>query len=281
MAELFDWDATDGNNTDLWPEGMSGGAINNSGRAMQGLLARHYEDHDSSRTSSGSSNAYAVTSSRTIAALFDGLTLVFTPNFTNTGAATLNLNGIGAKDIVRHNGTALTAGDITSAHPVVVVYKQALDDFVMLSMTSMGAASETATGLIELATAAEVEALDSSRAVRASTMHRHPGMPKAGGNLNGTGTPAFRTGDYGMGAVTDNGTGDYTLALDTAFNDTNYWVTGFARDGNGSAVRSGLLTAPDGGTKTASTFQVQMFQPDNNSLLDSSEMGITFWGDYA
>jgi hypothetical protein len=133
MAEIFDLDPTDANNVGRWPEGMQGGDINNAGRADEGMLARHYEDHDGSRTASGSSNAFAVSSSRTISSLFDNLTLVFTANHTITGAATLNLNGLGAKAVRRFNNNDLTAGDIISGTPVAVIYKSGLDVWIMVS----------------------------------------------------------------------------------------------------------------------------------------------------
>lgn len=110
--------------------------------------------------------------------------------------------------------------------------------------------------------------------------HFHPGHPKAGGNFDGTGTPAFRTGDYGMGGITDNGAGDYTLALDTAFEDTNYWITGWAR--REGSDRGAILTAQEGETKTTSAMEVQTHQySSGESILDSPEVGIVFWGNYA
>lgn len=41
---------------------------------------------------------------------------------TNTGATTLNINGIGAKAITKNGTTALAAGDITSGQAIEVVY---------------------------------------------------------------------------------------------------------------------------------------------------------------
>ena len=141
------------------------------------------------------------------------------------------------------------------------------------------AASDTLAGRIEIATTAEMEtATDATRAVTPGRQHRHPGHPKAGGNFNGSGTPAFRSGDYGMGAITDNDIGDYTLALDTAFNDTNYWITGWAR--SISSGEAAILTARPAGTKTSSTISVMTIE-DSGDDVDSTEVGVTFWGDYA
>jgi hypothetical protein len=133
VADIQAWNTTDASNVDLWPEGMLGGSINDSGRAMQGVLARWFADINGSLASSGSSNAFTVTSSRTIASLTNGLRLTFVANHTITGAATLNLNTLGAKDIKRFNGSALSSGDIISGQPVDVIYSLALDDWIMVS----------------------------------------------------------------------------------------------------------------------------------------------------
>jgi hypothetical protein len=140
------------------------------------------------------------------------------------------------------------------------------------------AASDTLAGRAELAVQSEMEAAtDVARIVTPGRQHFHPGHVKAGGNLNGSGTPAFASGDIGMGSVTDNATGNWTLALDTAFADTNYWVTGWARC---VTDRANILTSQATFTKTASSMQVTA-QRDDNTLADSAEMGICFWGLYA
>lgn len=112
--------------------------------------------------------------------------------------------------------------------------------------------------------------------------HFHVGHPKAGGNFDGSGTPAFRSGDYGMGGITDNGTGDYTLALDTAFANTNYWLTAWCRS-NAATPNTLGVSAGSAGTKTTSSMQVftGLTSGSSGQANDSSEVGISFWGDYA
>ena len=135
--------------------------------------------------------------------------------------------------------------------------------------------------LLKPATQSNMETgTDVDRFVSPGRQHFHPGHPKAGGNLNGSGTPAFASGDYGMGAVTDNGTGNYTLALDTAFANTNYWCTAWGRT-SGSGSGSAIVSAIDSDTKTSSTFQIKTRNPANEAALDATEVGVTFWGDYA
>ena len=166
-------------------------------------------------------------------------------------------------------GTALVAAnnlsDVGNAATAFAAIKQA--------------ASDGASGVVEIADQSEMEAAsDTGRAVVPGRQRFHPGHPKAGENFDGTGTPAFRAGDYGMGAITDNGTGNYTLALDTAFADTNYWFTNAANGG----LRPVSIAYLTGGTKTASSIQVQAtFGDDTDRPYDPTDGYISFWGDYA
>lgn len=280
MAEAGDLEVVDADNTARFPEGMLGGAINNGARALEGLLARWYTDTDGSITASGSSNAYAITSNRTISGLVNNTVMAWTANHTNTGAATVALNGLTAKAIRRPNGDALVAGDIVSGQQVTVVYKSSPDYWQLLSPGAF-AASDTLVGAMAVATQTLMEAAASLvTAVTPGRQHFHPGHPKAGGNLNGSGTPAFAAGDYGMGAVTDNGTGDYTLALDTAFADTNYWPAGWARHTASAGSGAIIVSAEANDTKTESSLTI-VTRGDGGTPVDSTDIGITFWGDYA
>ena len=148
------------------------------------------------------------------------------------------------------------------------------------------AASDTVLGLQRNATQAEMETGSSlTLNVTPGRQHFHIGHPKAGGNLNGSGTPAFAAGDYGMGAVTDNGVGNYVVALDTAFANTSYWCAGYARSVDVvGGTNTGVMSSGSNGAKTASTFQVKGFDVGGGSAganADNTEIGMTFWGDYA
>jgi hypothetical protein len=274
MGEVSTWSGTDDSNTDLFPENMPFGDVNDGGRAIQGAVARWFNDWNGSVTSSGSSNAYAITSNRTIGSLANNTLMWFRASFTNTGACTLNLNGLGAKDIIRATGSALTAGDITSGQIVGVYYNSTLDDWVLITPAVQGAASESASGLIELATAAEVEALDSERAVRASTMHRHPGHPKAWVKFAGSSTI---NADYGVSSIDDNNTGDFTFNFDTAFSTADYAPSAISqRPATNSA---GFVSIKQGVAPTAAALNL-MFVDNNVSAHDPSYAAVTVLGDH-
>lgn len=142
-------------------------------------------------------------------------------------------------------------------------------------------------GTVSLATSAssaEMEAA-SSTTVHSSPglQNRHPGHPKAGGNLNGTGTAALASGDYGISLVSDLGTGNYLIGFDTAFSNTNYWLTGWSRYNGalGSGVSVGL-SGYSGATKTTTQFEITNTLTSGSSaqMQDPLEAGMTWLGDW-
>ena len=134
MAELSDLDIVDANNTERFPEGQAAGTVNDGGRATEGLLARGFKDAvEGDRDSTGSANAYLVAANRTLSAYYDGMRQGFHANFANTGAATLDIDSVGAKTIKKHHDQDLASGDIEANQYVEVVYSATDDTFQMVS----------------------------------------------------------------------------------------------------------------------------------------------------
>jgi microcystin-dependent protein len=134
MAEIFNLDPIDANNTGRFPENMQFRNVNDGGRALEGLLARWFKDTAGTLTASGPSNAYAVTANRTLSSYALGLLIAFVANHTNTGAATLNVSGLGAKTIVRPDGSTLLPGDIVNGATWFVIYLPSpVDKFQLLN----------------------------------------------------------------------------------------------------------------------------------------------------
>lgn len=77
-------------------------------------------------SSTGSANAYVLTIDSAVTGSYTtGSVFKFKANFGNTGSSTLNVNGLGAKTIVKKSGGALVAiggGDILSGEIVICIY---------------------------------------------------------------------------------------------------------------------------------------------------------------
>jgi hypothetical protein len=86
-------------------------------------------------------NTYTATYSPTIA-YTDGLKVIVRFTNANTGVSTININGLGAKSIVKDISTALSSGDIAAGATLLLVYNGT--NFVAISgITSSSASSET------------------------------------------------------------------------------------------------------------------------------------------
>jgi hypothetical protein len=70
----------------------------------------------------GSANAYVVALTPAMTAHIPGMQILFKANFSNTGAATININGLGAVSIRLPDGSALSASTILNGQLVEVAY---------------------------------------------------------------------------------------------------------------------------------------------------------------
>ncbi len=94
-------------------------AVNNhrhTGRNIDGDGAIDYA------VSTGSANAYALTLSPALDAQIAGMSIRFKANFTNTGPATININGLGAVEMKKNGSTALVSGDIVAGTIYEIFY---------------------------------------------------------------------------------------------------------------------------------------------------------------
>lgn len=193
-------------------------------------------------TTAGSGNAYTVSASETLTAYAAGQSLLVQFNRANTGAATLNVDSLGAKNLMVYNASgsliALTADDILANHLSRVMYDGT--QFVLLDRQ----ATNSIRGLVEKSTTAENQAgteqnkFPSVAGVKTMIDQFRPMQMVALGNLDGTGTPAFNYQTGFNASVTDNGTGDYSVAFDSAEADAQYYVkVDVESPGSGTANR--------------------------------------------
>jgi hypothetical protein len=87
--------------------------------------------------SSAGSDTYAITLTPAPSAYVDGLVVNFKVDVANTGAATVNVNGLGAVTIKKHHDQDLETGDIEANQIVTVVYNSSTAKFQMISQTAV------------------------------------------------------------------------------------------------------------------------------------------------
>ena len=115
---IADLDTTAANNTDVLGQATTGAAavstIDSMIQNLMGVLARFYADLGATGTVGGSANALTLTTASTYQALGTGVVVSLKAASANTGAATLNVDALGAKAIRLSGDTALTGSEIVA-----------------------------------------------------------------------------------------------------------------------------------------------------------------------
>lgn len=109
-----DVDVTKVNGELAWIENRAFDAGNTSGDTLRGSV--NYAND------TGAANAYVVTLSPALTALVTGNQVTFKVANANTGASTLNVNGLGVRSVLKNGGDPLVAGDLIVGAVVVVRY---------------------------------------------------------------------------------------------------------------------------------------------------------------
>jgi hypothetical protein len=108
---------------DLPMSGFNHTGVGDSNARDEYLATGQYQDQSTIyATTTGSANAYVLTLSPAITAYAAGQSFEILASFGNTGAATLNVSGLGTKAITKDGTTALASGDIVSGAIYRVTY---------------------------------------------------------------------------------------------------------------------------------------------------------------
>lgn len=208
MTSIWSWSTTAASNSNAdsginWAEGMAAAAVNNSARAMMQRIAAVLDDIGGVTASTGSSNAYLLSTTSGFTAYEDGLIVGFTANHANSGATTLNANSLGAKAVYAHNA-ALVGGEIVSGGAYVAIYDTALNSSAggwhlinPKPILASSAISFTPTGNIAATTvSAALAELDTEKQPIDATLTALAGVSTSSDKLiYATGSDAFTTTD--------------------------------------------------------------------------------------
>jgi len=146
MAEIKDYSVTaDDNNSaspNGMPENMAPSGVNNSWRESFARVKRWYEDINATKSTTGSSNAYVLAAARTVTAYAQGDAYMFRANHANTGAATLNIDSVGAVAIVNVTQSQLAAGQISAGGIYLVAYDATNSKFQLVGASATSASGD-------------------------------------------------------------------------------------------------------------------------------------------
>jgi hypothetical protein len=119
---IYDWSLTAADNATAdgsinWAENQLPSTVNNSSRASMAAIASLIKDMGGTVTTGGTANAQTATMNVAFSSLATGRMITVKAGASNTTAATLNVNAIGAKAIKKYNATGevdVAANDIRS-----------------------------------------------------------------------------------------------------------------------------------------------------------------------
>jgi hypothetical protein len=103
------------------PEGMAPSGVNDAGREIISAIKREWDRSHPTATSGGSANAQTLSYSVNPTVLAQGQDYSFIAGFTTTGAATLQVGSLAAKNVFMDNA-ALTGGEIQAGAVVTVCF---------------------------------------------------------------------------------------------------------------------------------------------------------------
>lgn len=238
MAEAHDFLTTDSSNIQRWPEAMAPSAVNNAGRADEGIIARWFFDTNFSvqATVSGSviqmtANRSSLTLTGTTSNYVADLMMAFTMgSVANPDGCFVNINGIGKISLRDNAGASLSASVIPSGTRALIVKDATNDYFRLLSPGQK---------LVKAV-------LDSPVMITPSL-----GTPASGSLGNCTGLPVS-TGLVGAGTFTQNPATNNTfytvIAAATITANSRGIYLGYASSGFNVAGASFLINFANGTT---------------------------------
>jgi len=126
---IQDWSttaATNGSADSLinWAEGQPRASVNNSARSMMAAHAKDRNLQNGSIVTGGTANAQTFASGLSYTTVPTGLRVLLKigPALTNTGAVTLNMDGIGGAAVKNETGLAFTGGEFLADSYAELVY---------------------------------------------------------------------------------------------------------------------------------------------------------------
>jgi hypothetical protein len=157
-TSVYSWSTTAGTNASAdsninWAEGQLPSTVNDSARAMMAAIAAMLRDQGGYTATGGTTTAYTLALSQTMPAAVPAL-VGFRANATNTGACTLNVDGLGANPLRARTGVALAAGDIISGCNYVVTWNSSSSEWLLINPATINTIAGLGTGVATAAATA-------------------------------------------------------------------------------------------------------------------------------
>jgi hypothetical protein len=271
---IYSWSQTAATNATAdseinWAEGQAPSTVNDSARAVMRVLSKWRDDISGVApsnvvlTTGGTANAQTLATNASIAALTNGWTVSFLAGsgLSNTGACTLAVDSLVAKNIQRISGTNLVGGEIVAGCVYTVTYHQPTDTWVLQNFPPMAGEVLLVNGTVSSAATLSLvlTAYTQFRAIKFVLTGFQPATD--GADL------IFRTSTDG-GSNYDAGASDYSYSVQSHQDDTSVASVNDDTADTSIVVAEGL-----GNASTASgNFEVTLYNP--TSAAFHTQVGV-------
>jgi hypothetical protein len=238
-------------------------------------------------------DTYVATASPTLTAYAAGNTFSLVVPNTNTGASTINIDGLGAKAITRTGSTALVAGDMIATEVVIVVYDGTRFQLINAnSFTNLNVSGNETIGgtltyggvtLTSAVTGTGKMVLDTSPAIATPTI-TNPTVTNyvesvvAIGTVSSSSTLSLTSGTVQTATLTASTACTFTMPTATAGKSFVLLLKQAASTGNGTATFTGVKWGSSGAptiTATAGKMDILTFIADGTNWYGSIAQGYT------
>jgi len=222
------------------------------------------------------------TVSPSLTAYTAGQIFSFVVGTTNTGAVTLNIDGLGAKAVTRTGAIALVAGGMVTGQVALVEYDgtrfQLLDPNAFTDLLISGALTYGGVTLTNAVTGTGKMVLDTSPTVNNPTVTNYVESVVAVGTVTSSSTLALTNGTVQTATLTASTACTFTMPTATAGKSFVLLLKQAAATGNGTAtftsVKWGTAGAPTI-TATAGKMDILTFIADGTNWYGSIAQGYT------
>ena len=201
---------------------------------------------------------------------------------TNTGAVTINIDGVGSKAITRTGSTALVAGDMVAGEVVLIEYDgtrfQLLNPNSYTNLVVSGTLTYGGVTLTNAVTGTGKMVLDTSPTVNNPTVTNYVESVVAIGTVTSSNTIALTNGTVQTATLTASTACTFTMPTATAGKSFVLLLKQAASTGNGTATFTGVKWGTAGAptiTATAGKMDILTFIADGTNWYGSIAQGYT------
>jgi hypothetical protein len=239
VANPFSWSTTNSSNATVEAisiaEGMPSPDINNALRGVMVGVKEALDLRTGAKTTGGSATVMTLTTGVSLPAYAAGQAFLVESGFTTTGALTLDVDTVGARDVTTGDGAALVKGSMTAGGMYLLAYESDGDDFILMNPDAAS----------------------------------FPGASKAWCHVSMSGSFKTDRDSFNVSSSTDNAKGKLTINYTTAFNSVYYAIGAIT-----GLVDTSIDESSDGrhtalGNRAVGSCQIQCFRSDDYKDPDS------------